>query len=442
MRYWAVLVILVACGDNEARDLPFDAVSGTRLKVERYMFDDGTSLPGATGYFDGELHVRCTAQTWVDGVMRCVPDAEDALFSDNACMTAIGRGMLITKPKVFVGHDIVHGGFVPSHVYKAGEPIEAPDQYYQRVDGACAGPFFTPSDYVYYQLTGEYDPPIELTDSVVGDGRIALRIRTSSDGAITPLALFDRDLAVDCEPAGQADGSAVCEPVAAPIATLFAEPTCTQPVVALPDSSSQQPLVARYESAANCATYHALGPELTTSLYRLDRGSCVGAPRISSVHYVPLTEPASLASIERAVEPSARRLHRIIASTDDVVAYGSRLVDNAIRAECARVAVGELERCLPTNTITAIDLYAPGCAQRMRVTAVPTHSCREPAFAVSLGEHAAVSAIGDVTTQVVYRIANDGTCRLYTPSADEQLRTLGPPLPEDTFLAARPYGER
>src|SRR5215212_4982541 len=95
VRAIALAVTCVACGDNEVRERPFDAASGTRLRVERYLFDDGTTLPAATGFFDAELHVRCTPQPWLDGTTRCVPEAEDALFLDSACATAFGRGMLI-----------------------------------------------------------------------------------------------------------------------------------------------------------------------------------------------------------------------------------------------------------------------------------------------------------------------------------------------------------
>jgi hypothetical protein len=440
MRFLVLAVMCVACGDNTTRDVPFDAVSGTRLRVERYMFDDGTSVPGGPGFFDAELHVRCTPQTYLDGTVRCVPDAEDALFSDAGCTTAIGRGMTIMDPTYFVGHDVKAGASLPSHVYRAGQPTAAPGQYWQRIDDTCAGPFFTPSDYVYYQLTGEVDV-VELRDTIVGEGRLELRVRTSTDGAITPLALFDRDLVADCEPAERADGTAACEPVSAPAATLFADATCATPAVAIADSPSP-PLVARLESDGDCPTYHVLGAELTTTLYRTTGTACVPVARVPSAHYYTLGDEAALPAIEREVEPSAHRLHRIIAATDDLVAYGTHLVDNAIRGECARAMLGEVQRCVPTSTIAATDVYAAGCVQRLPITEVPVRSCHAPAFAVTFGDAVAISAIGDITTQTVYRFATDGTCKPYTPPADRPLHTLGPPLPDDTFLAARPYGER
>jgi hypothetical protein len=444
MRYCALLVMLVACGDNQERAVPFDAVSGTRLRVERYMFDDGTSLPAGTGYFDGDLHVHCVPTAYVDGAVRCVPVAEDALFSDAECVTAIGRGMLITKPSYFVGHETVRQDemtlvSLPAHVYRAGEPIAAPGEYYERVDGMCLGPMPTPSDYVYYQLTGEVDV-VELHESIVGDDRLSLRVRTSTDGSITPLAIFDRELMADCEPAARTDGPAVCEPVYAPTANLFADATCAQPAVAI--IGSPQPLVARLEPVSGCPTYRALGAELTTPLYRLEGTACVGVARVPLVHYYPLEGEATLAPLERTVEASARRLHRIIAATDSLVAYGQRLVDTATRAECARYPIGEIERCLPTNTVDGLPLFALGCTQRLRGTQAPVRSCDRPQIAVSTADEAHASTIGDLTNQAVYTTALDGTCRPYRPPLDQELRALGPPLPDDTFLAARPYGER
>ena len=436
----ALFVICVACGDNVTREVPYDATSGTRLRVERYLFDDGTTQPAPGGFFDADLHVRCTPGTWIDGTIRCLPIAEDALFADAACTTAIGRGMLITKPRAFVGREVVAGVSLPSHIYRAGAPIAAPGQYYERTDGMCDGPFFTPSDYVYYQLDGEVDP-VAITETEVGTGRLVLRVRTTADGASTPLAIFDRELATDCEPA-ELDGTEVCEPTGAPISTFFADGACTQPAVAIPSTTTPQPLVARLEQPGDCPTYRAIDVELTTPVYRLDRGGCIGAVRDPTRRYFAVGELATLAPIERTIEASHRRLQRVLIAADDLFTYGTPLVDNATQAECARVLVGDVERCLPTNTLVATDVYAPGCVQRLRVTPAPIRACRPSAFAVSSTAPIELAALGDVTTETVYRFGINGACIPFTPPADQQLRTLGPALPEDTFLAARPFGER
>jgi hypothetical protein len=442
MRFGVLLVMCVACGDDVPREVPFDATSGTRLRVERYLFDDGTTLPAATGFFDTDLHVRCTAQTWVDGVTRCVADAEDALFKDPTCMTAVGRGMRITKPHVFVGHDVVDGVALPSHIYRAADPVTAPGQYWQQIDGACTGPFFTPSDYTYYAIESEASPPVELSETTVGDGRLALRVRKSTDGAATPLAVFDRELQTDCEPSARTGDQGVCEPIGAAIASYFADAECTQPAVAISMSVSPQPLVARIDHPGACSTYHALGADLASTIYRLDRGNCFAIVRDPSVHYLPLVDEAALPAIERTAEESPRRLHRLRIADDDLLAYGDRVIDTAIDGECARVLLGDVERCMPTSTLTALDMFAPGCAQRVRVTQVPTSACQTPEFAASFTDHIELSAIGDATTEIVYRPAADGTCKPYSPPAGYELRALGPPLPDDTFLAVHPFGER
>ncbi|HUS33161.1 MAG TPA: hypothetical protein VMZ53_31885, partial [Kofleriaceae bacterium] len=377
---------------------------------------------------------------WIDGTTRCVPEAEDAIWSDAACTTAIGRGILITKPKYFIGHDLVEGSAVASHVYAALDPIPAPGEYYELHDGTCTGPFSTPSEDVYYQLGGEVDT-VALDESVIGDGRLALRVRTSNDGSITPIGIFDRELAVDCEPVEDATGGTYCEPVYASTASLFADARCEQPAVGFVTVPSPQPLVARREQNGDCPTYHRLGAELTTPVYQRQGNACVVAG-VPLPHVFPLVEEAVLAPVDRAVEPSSRRLRRIIASADGLVAYSSRLVDTAIRGDCARYPVGDIERCLPPTTIFVETLYEAGCTQRMRVASVPTRSCHPPAFVLSATDPPTVAALGDVTTQATYRLESTGACSPYTPPRDRELRTLGPPLPDDTFLAARPFGER
>jgi hypothetical protein len=331
---------------------------------------------------------------------------------------------------------------LPSHIYFAGDPVSAPGQYWQQSNGACTGPFFTPSDYIYYAVDGEASPPVELADTMVGDDRLALRVRTGTDGAATPLAFFDRDLQTDCEPSERVGSSGVCEPIGAPVASYFGDAQCTQAVVAFSMSLSPQPVVARLDHAGACATYHTFGAELTSTVFRLDRGNCVAVARDPSSHYLPLADEAALPAIERTVEDSPRRLHRLRIAAEGMFAYGDRVIDTAIDGECARVLLGDVERCLPTSTLTAVDMFAPGCTQRVRVTQVPTSACHTPEFAASFTDHIALAAIGDVTSETVYRPASDGTCKPYTPPADQALRTLGPPLPEDTFLAVHPFGER
>jgi hypothetical protein len=441
VRAIALAVTSVACGDNVPRDVPFDATSGTRLRVERYLFDDGTTLPSGEGFFDAELHVRCTPQTWIDGVVRCVPEADEALFTDAACTTAVGRAMAITKPRYFIAHDVVEGASLPSRIFRAtNSTISSPGQYYQRIDGTCSGPFFASIDFAYYMLEGEVSPPVEISETEVGIGRLAMRVRTSSDGASVPLAVFDRDFAVDCEPSLRGDG-AVCEPTSAPVASLFADAACQQPAVAVAGTTT--PSVARLEhDDGDCPTFHSLVGELPGVIYRLDRGSCIATARQPSLRYYLLGAEAALAPVERTVEDAHRRLQRIAIDTGEFSTYAHTLVDTALGDECARTRLGELDRCVPRSTIVALALYAQGCVQQLRVTTVPVRACHPPAFAITFHEAYAISAIGDATSEIVYRPAADGSCKPYVPPIDQQLRTLGPPLPDDTFLAARPFGVR
>ena len=77
-----VLLVLAACGDNVLVDPVTDAISGTRIKLQGYRYDDGTEQTEPFEYYDTLVHTTCRAVTWADGVVRCGPVADEALYTD------------------------------------------------------------------------------------------------------------------------------------------------------------------------------------------------------------------------------------------------------------------------------------------------------------------------------------------------------------------------
>ena len=58
---WLVAVLAcAACGDNLHRDDLFTAVSGSRLALQKYRYDDGTEQAVANEFYDTQIHTRCT----------------------------------------------------------------------------------------------------------------------------------------------------------------------------------------------------------------------------------------------------------------------------------------------------------------------------------------------------------------------------------------------
>src|SRR5436853_2407105 len=122
------------CGDNIPGDDVLASVSGTRLALQVYGYDDGTRQVDPVELYDLHLHEKCTAQLWGDGVQRCVPEADDAVFTDAACTMLVGRSFRPQKPAVFIGYDVVDSVTVPARLYRA-DTVTTPTStsFYQRV---------------------------------------------------------------------------------------------------------------------------------------------------------------------------------------------------------------------------------------------------------------------------------------------------------------------
>src|SRR5262245_65222995 len=115
---WALVAggagCVAGCGDNLPADQLVVATSGSRISLHWYDYADGVRQPDASALYDKSLHAFCTTTLWIDGVARCVPVGEDAVYVDAACGRLVGRSVAIADPTYFVVHHRVAGSPVPA----------------------------------------------------------------------------------------------------------------------------------------------------------------------------------------------------------------------------------------------------------------------------------------------------------------------------------------
>ncbi len=440
----AALLALAACGDDRRVEDVFEAVSGSRLKLEWHLYEDGTRQAGTSAFYDTQVHSRCTPQLWVDGVIRCVPIAEDAVYVNDTCENLVGRASAIAKPTHFIGYDGVGDTTLPARVYVAGTPVDAISQFYAMRDSECTGPFFSSSDVTYYALVDEIagSSLVPIVDSEAGAGRLAVRYRSTEDGVSLPLGLLDRDLGGTCSPTRRTDGDVRCEPDEATHVSLFRDPQCEDHVVAIA-GSAPVPAIARVPDPSGCVRFHAVGAELAGPVFRKDGQSCTQLAPSPSRRLYAIGAELDLPTLGRTIEDAdARRLQRIVLTTDDLRFIDERLFDTATRADCQRGSLGDKVRCLPAAVVPASTMLAASCAVDVRVAEVPLHTCERVSFATDIGdEGTTLHAIGDRPTAPLFQRV-DSTCQPYVAAPDRVVHSVGPALAPETFSSAVTYGER
>ena len=448
----ATVAALGACGDNEPTFEVLEPTSGTRLAIEQYLFTDGTRLPQPTAFYDRRIHARCTPQEWIDGVVRCVPDAEEAFYRETTCETLFGRATM-KFPTHFIARDTraSDGARGLARAFEVGAKADPIEQYFLRVgqaeDGTpiCTGPFtFPPPEEgtQFYELAGEVggEDLVPIIDDELGAGRLGLAVRRSADGALVPLGFRDRELGVACAPTARENESGACVPIDASPAPYFADPGCTAPALLVP-ADAAPPAVARSDDGDGCPAYHTVAAAPAPRAYVATNSGCASVQ--TSLRVFPLGPIADLAPVTRTVDAAPkRRLQRILASEADLHVYGDRLYDTATRAECELRLVGDTQRCLPTVLAPVVDAYQPGCTIARPLAEVPDRACVQARFAATLAETPTLHAIGEPFTGRAYVIDVFGTCTPYVPTTGTTPHLVGPALPEDTFVAATPYGAR
>lgn len=441
-RWLAVALACAACGDDlrGGGDL-VTAVSGSRLAVQKYRYDDGTELAVANEFYDIQLHARCRPQTWVDGAVRCVPIVDDAVYVDAECTALVGLGRTIARPTHFLAYDNRSTGAVAVRVFRAGGAAAAVAQSYAIADGACVGPTPVPMDIArFYEIGDELDGSalVAFRAGELGDGRLALQLRETDDGLRAPIGVRDRALDVACAPHPRSDGGVACEPIDAFPVTYFSDPGCNEPVVAV--NAPTIPTIARVIETTGCARYYSVGRELSSPVYRRDGEAC--SPVVAPVEgrlfaaSAPIELPAMTRSRERAGD---RRLQRVILDHDGLRFLDDRLFDTAMDADCTARNFRDGIRCLPAS-VASIGVFTEGCAAVVRVAELPRNMCERISFA-STNRPFQLHDIGDPVAGPMYRRDGDA-CRPYTGPAGTELRSLGPALDLTAFAGGIYFGER
>lgn len=437
MRYLLALA-LVACGDqHEVLDV-FEPHSGTRLLIEQYQFDDGTRIVHPDAFFDRRLHARCTPQTWTDGTTRCLPDADVAYYREATCETLIGVTR-VEKPTHFIATDLVDGTLFPSRVFAAGALTDAIDSAFTKEGESCLPVgIFADSKTTFREVGGEVDVAAlpQIHEGETADGRLALSLRQSDDGAVVPIGFRDRELDTACTPAARPTGDGVCEPIEIPLAAYFADSECSQPAIIVDD---KPPTIARVPTTG-CAAFARVGDEVSHA-YALVNGAC--RTETSPGRTFVVGDTVELAPITRTPDAvPQRRVQRILASDDALHVYADRMLDTATQAECRLQLVGETMRCLPLELAPVVRVFQAGCTIELRVAQVPAQSCEPVGFgALNTGDALEVHAIGDAFTGTAYTL-DLGPCLPYTPPAGTTLHLVGPVLPDDAFIGALAFGVR
>ncbi len=440
----AVLLILVcACGDNEPEIEIFEPTNGSRLAIEQYQFDDGTRLVQPTAFYDRRLHARCTPQEWIDGVIRCVPDAEQAFYRENTCETLFGVGNTIKHATHFIASNTRDGARYPALAFAARGRTDAIEQAFQLDGDACVRatiPLF--ENTTFWELGNFVAGPdlVPITEREIGDGRVGLTVRESDDGALVPVGFRDRELGVACEPVTRG-GHGACEPIDAPVSDAFADLACMQPAILVGDDA-KLPAVASLSGSDGCRVYHAVEDTELPRAYRDVGGGCESLPTTDRVAVVGAR--VELAEVTRTIEDAPkRRMQRIAATASDLHVYATRMFDTATRAECELRQVGKKLRCLPTALAPIVRLFQPGCTVERRLAEVPQIACEASSFAVhDTGDTLELHAIGLAFDGAAYTIAPGGACVPYTATPGTSLYHVGPPLPDETFISAVPFGAR
>ncbi|HVV86662.1 MAG TPA: hypothetical protein VHE35_26570 [Kofleriaceae bacterium] len=436
---------VAACGDDLTSDAPLAPRDGTRLAASWFAFADGARLPEPFGAFEGLFdrveHTTCVQQPWADGVDRCTPtQVGQALYTDAACTQVVGRASVNETPTHFVGFDWVRGSAHQARLYRAGAPIAPIGAFYERRDGTCSGPLPAPVGYSYYASAGEVDVGRlpQLTIQLVGDGRLAMWVTTSTDGLWLPTSVVDTELNDPCSPGIDRDGRLRCLPDAQ-TTTTFADPACTHPVFVSEPSVGPPSLIVAVTGRDGCSTYHGLGDPIDTAVYSLQSdGACVARPLGGGETVFDTSGEVTPVELQRSVEPaSGRRLQQIVyegggAHFVDV----ERLHDTATHADCKPAGVADRLRCLPAQIAPTATLFTSStCAIPIDVVLDAHPTCGAASFATTPDDMAVdvLHVIGDPVATPLFT-GGVGNCTPFVAPPGVTVRAVGPALDPSVFV--------
>jgi hypothetical protein len=438
MRVLLITLLLAACGDNTVPVDPlFVGLSGSRIKLQWYLYQDGSRELETAAFYDAFQHGRCAAATWTDTVTRCTPLGDTTLFRDTACTMEIGHATTMRKPQFFRREELVDGERLVSHVYRAGSRLEAsPTAFYELRDGTCTA-IAEPTTVAYYEIGGEVRDLAEVWSEMIEGERLGLHTIAGIDNLSAPIGYHDQQLGFDCRPAGLGDGTAACVPTTTIRPDYFADHDCEVPAVL----GDEPPPAIELDDPNGCTTYHGAGEAYVGFVYeRLGTRCEVVGPKLAAYR---IGAPLPLAPITRIREPArGKRLQRILVEANGRRTLDSRLFDTATGGECHSFGNGELAMCIPSSALDGARVYTnPACTRELLVADLPPRQCERSKFAVVEG--LTIHAIGAPSTGALYVLDAFANCRARgAPRGGAVPHVLGPPVPPETFVAGVVFSER
>jgi hypothetical protein len=434
MKYLALFVVLGACGDNlPDRGTPR---SGERLKLGWWVYADGTRQRELGWYYDAALDARCTPGVWSDGNRYCAPHYDDAVYVNDTCTRALGRGLIGQEPARFVATAFyMNGEPRPSRLFARGAPTSAPISVWQKHLSGCIGPMEPGDSFAYFDVEREIaDLPRLHRSEPFGGSTLAIVHETSDDGLRVPAALYDTTLAVECTPADRAHVERVeCVPNDAALLSYFREVGCLEPELAVTDGSTPSTAML-YSDLTRCWAYFAVGMEETMPpLYEQIGGTCRPASPPGGADFYAMGGPQHTQGLQRERASTPGRLAAIDLVHDELRVADPRLYDRELGAECVR---DDDMRCVPDTEAVIDPFFADsGCTVPLDLALVPAGECDAPTkFARGItGFHPLVAPYG----KTIYWLSTGDTCGIYAPPAPFTAWTVGPAIAIDLFVRAQ-----
>jgi hypothetical protein len=431
------LGVLAACGDNLAD--PDEARSGIRIKLVRYVYDDGTSEIERTFFFDRELGTKCFPEVWSDGARYCTPPHGEAVFVDAACTGVLGRVTTGgTPPRFFTtSFELAKGPSpLPSHLHLAEERTPAPPLTWKLHEGRCLGPFVDDTGAYDYYAVGNALPIDSLRikhTAPPGLERLEDIFATSADGLRVAIGVHDHALSLECIAAGTPGSTtATCTPRRVDTyLSYFTDPQCSDPVV--PVVSASPPAIATLERpGTSCSDYYRVTTEVhVTAIYQLVGGTCIPEPLPASQYL--RTQRLELATLPRR-PAGAHRLQPI--ELGELVAPDRLLRDSALDADCERSELPSHElRCLPAGAASLRTLFSDdGCQTPLQIALVGARECDPPLRFV---KDSMVHPILEPYAAPIYELTTGDRCGVFPVTPGFVPHAVGPALPFETFPAAQ-----
>lgn len=450
MRALVWLAACAACGDNLTPELG-DARSGSRLKLERYVFDDGSTAIEPASFHDAVRDERCTAQRWSDGHSYCTPSVRthETVYATDACLSMLGRVDALPtpdyEPAYFQRRFYLNGEWLPSRLFHAGPRTSIPSETWILRDGICIGTPTSDDGAAYYELGLEVDRTelVRIHERTIdGDTRLSLRVLASDDGMRLPVELSDRQLETVCTLSDSANRPSVtCDPQQAIAAAYFHDASCTEVEVGVSSIEPTPTVVFHFSPSSGCTTHYEVG-SLTTAppLYYLAGSNCVAiVPPFGSRLYL-VGAPLDKARLERTHdEQEGRRLHPIELAGDGLALADGYVFDRDLGADCRPELVGDGTRCIPAaHTFTEHRYIDDQCTIARELVPVGTGSCdRSLAFYRRPGViDFAIHALGAPYTGPLYHFSTGDRCLPFLPDARNVLHDIGAVVPMSMFSSA------